>query len=76
MGQSVQTKPIGKCLGQAESLANYRTKSSQVKLGTLLRSMAIEAGCLTDDEARVFDKVRDKTPAEPMQLDPQWLDIY
>lgn len=47
-----------------------------VKLGTLLRSIAIEAGCLTDDEARVFDKVRDKTPAEPMQLDPQWLDIY
>jgi hypothetical protein len=52
---------------------NIDTQASThpVKLGTLLRSIAIEAGCLTENESRIFDKVRDKTPADPMQFDPE-----
>lgn len=37
----------------------------RVKLGSLLASIAREAG-LTDTEAELFDQIRDKTPAEPM----------
>ena len=40
----------------------------RVKLGSLLASIAREAGCLTDEEHAVFESVRDKTPAEPMRF--------
>lgn len=38
----------------------------RLKLGSLLMSIAREAGGLTDTEATHFDQLRDKTPAEPM----------
>ena len=41
----------------------------RVKLGSLLASIAREAGGLTDAEAQHFDQLRDKTPAEPMGLE-------
>lgn len=42
----------------------------RVKLGSLLASIAREAGGgLTDEEAAIFDSVRDKTPAEPMRFE-------
>lgn len=37
----------------------------RVKLGSLLASIAREAGGLTDDEAERFNQLRDKTPAVP-----------
>ncbi len=39
-----------------------------MKLGTLLASIAKEVGHLTKGEARQFDELRDKTPAEPLAL--------
>jgi plasmid stability protein len=41
----------------------------RVKLGSLLASIAREAGGLTDAEAEAFDRIRDKTPAEPMRFE-------
>lgn len=41
----------------------------RVKLGSLLASIAREAGGLTDEEADRFDQLRDKTPAEPMRFE-------
>ncbi|RCS21926.1 Arc family DNA-binding protein [Phyllobacterium salinisoli] len=41
----------------------------RLKLGTLLTSIAREAGGLTDSEAEGFNKLRDKTPAEPMSFE-------
>jgi plasmid stability protein len=41
----------------------------RLKLGSLLASIAREAGGLTDAEARHFDQLRDKTPAEPMHFE-------
>jgi len=38
----------------------------RLKLGSLLASIAREAGGLTDAEAEHFNQLRDKTPAEPM----------
>ncbi|ABR59325.1 FitA-like ribbon-helix-helix domain-containing protein [Sinorhizobium medicae] len=38
----------------------------RLKLGSLLTSIAREAGGLTDSEAEGFNQLRDKTPAEPM----------
>lgn len=38
-------------------------------LGSLLTSIAREAGGLTDAEAESFDQLRDKTPAEPFSFD-------
>ena len=38
----------------------------RVKLGSLLASIAREAGGLTATEAKGFDRLRDKTPAKPM----------
>ncbi|EHQ53315.1 plasmid stability protein StbC [Ectothiorhodospira sp. PHS-1] len=38
----------------------------RVKLGSLLASIAREAGGLSDTEAEGFQQLRDKTPAEPM----------
>ena len=41
----------------------------RLKLGSLLASIAREAGGLTDAEVRYFDQLRDKTPAEPMKFE-------
>ena len=41
----------------------------RVKLGTLLASIAREAGGLTDEELALFDSARDKTPAQPMRFE-------
>jgi plasmid stability protein len=41
----------------------------RVKLGSLLASIAREAGGLTDAEAEHFNQLRDKTPAEPMRFE-------
>lgn len=41
----------------------------RLKLGSLLASIAREAGGLTDAEGRHFDQLRDKTPAEPMHFE-------
>lgn len=41
----------------------------RLKLGSLLASIAREAGGLTDAEAEHFDQLRDKTPAEPMSFE-------
>lgn len=38
----------------------------RVKLGSLLRSIAREAGGLTDAEAKRFDRRHNKTPVESM----------
>lgn len=41
----------------------------RVKLGSLLTSIAREAGGMTDAEAEHFNQLRDKTPAEPMRFE-------
>ncbi|NTF59439.1 FitA-like ribbon-helix-helix domain-containing protein [Rhizobium rhizogenes] len=41
----------------------------RLKLGSLLTSIAREAGGLTDTEAERFNQLRDKTPAEPMSFE-------
>ncbi|KWV55940.1 plasmid stability protein stbC [Rhizobium altiplani] len=41
----------------------------RVKLGSLLASIARDAGGLTDAEAEHFNQLRDKTPAEPMSFE-------
>jgi len=41
----------------------------RVKLGSLLASIAREAGGLTDAEAEDFNQLRDKTPAEPIKFE-------
>jgi plasmid stability protein len=41
----------------------------RLKLGSLLASIAREAGGLTDAEAEGFNQFRDKTPAEPMRFE-------
>jgi len=41
----------------------------RVKLGSLMRAIAEEAGGLTDDEAAHFNQLRDKTAAEPIRLE-------
>ena len=41
----------------------------RLKLGSLLVSIAREAGGLTDAEAEHFNQLRDKTPAEPMRFE-------
>lgn len=41
----------------------------RLKLGSLMVSIAREAGGLTDAEVEHFDQLRDKTPAEPMRFD-------
>jgi antitoxin FitA len=40
----------------------------RVKLGTFLASFGREAG-LSDDEAESFNRLRDKTPAEPVRFE-------
>lgn len=41
----------------------------RVRLGSLLASIAREAGGLSDAEAERFSQLRDKTPAEPMRFE-------
>lgn len=41
----------------------------RLKLGTLLASIAREAGGLTDEELALLENARDKTPAEPMRFE-------
>ncbi len=41
----------------------------RIKLGSLLASIAREAGGLTDTEAEQLNQLRDKTPAEPMRFE-------
>jgi len=41
----------------------------RLKLGSLLASIAREAGGLTDAEAKRFDQLRDKTPVEPTHFE-------
>lgn len=41
----------------------------RLKLGSLLASIAREAGGLTDAEAEQINQLRDKTPAEPMRFE-------
>ncbi|WP_068636579.1 FitA-like ribbon-helix-helix domain-containing protein [Thauera butanivorans] len=41
----------------------------RVRLGSLLVSIAREAGGLTDAEAEHFNQLRDRTPAEPMSFE-------
>ena len=41
----------------------------RLKLGTLLASIAREAGGLTDEELALFENARDKAPAEPMRFE-------
>lgn len=41
----------------------------RIRLGSLLTSIAREAGGLTQAEAEHFDQIRDKTPVEPMRFE-------
>ena len=41
----------------------------RLKLGSMLASIAREAGGLTDAEAEHFNRLRDPTPAEPMRFE-------
>lgn len=41
----------------------------RLKLGSLLTSIAKEAGPLTDDEVEFFARIREKTSVEPMDLE-------
>lgn len=43
--------------------------ADRVKLGSLLASIAREAGGLSAAEAKRFDQIRDKAPAEPMRFE-------
>lgn len=41
----------------------------RMRLGSLLTSIAREAGGLTGTEADGFDRLRDRTPAEPIRFE-------
>lgn len=41
----------------------------RLKLGSMLASIAREAGGLTDAQAEHFNQLRDSTPAEPMRFE-------
>ncbi|HPP82154.1 MAG TPA: Arc family DNA-binding protein [Rubrivivax sp.] len=41
----------------------------RLKLGSLLASIAREAGGLSDAEAEHFERLRDQTPAEPLRFE-------
>ncbi len=41
----------------------------RLKLGSLLVSIAREAGGMTDAEAEHFDQIRDRAPPEPMRFE-------
>jgi len=50
-------------------LRNPAQPHQQIKFGSLLSSIAREAGGLTVEEAGLFDYIRDKTPAKPMKFE-------
>jgi plasmid stability protein len=50
-------------------LENAVKPEGRIKLGSLLASIASEAGGLTDVEAEQFIQLRDRTPAEPMRFE-------
>jgi plasmid stability protein len=52
-----------------EILETAARPPQRVKLGSLLASIAREAGGLTDAEAESFNQLRDKMPAEPMRFE-------
>ncbi len=52
-----------------EILETTARPPERVKLGSLLASIAREAGGLADAEAEYFNQLRDKTPAEPVKLE-------
>jgi plasmid stability protein len=41
----------------------------RLKIGSLLASLAQKAGPLSDAEVESFERVRDKTPAKPMDFE-------
>lgn len=43
--------------------------TERVKLGSLLASIAQQAGSLTPQETAHFEQLRDKTPAAPVELE-------
>ncbi len=43
--------------------------AERVRLGSMLASIAREAGGLTDSEAEGFNRLRDRAPAEPMDFE-------
>lgn len=60
------------CSAEAEvrSILEQAAKpQGRLKLGTLLASIAREAGGLSDEELALFDDARDRTPAEPMRFE-------
>ena len=60
------------CSTEAEirSILEQATRpEGRLKLGSLLISIAREAGPLTDAEVEQFDRLRDKTPAEPFRFE-------
>lgn len=60
------------CSAEAEIrdiLEQAAKPEGRLKLGSLLASIAREAGGLTDAEAEQINQLRDKTPAEPMRFE-------
>lgn len=60
------------CSAEAEVrniLEQAAKPEGRLKLGTLLASIAREAGGLTDEELALFEKTRDKSPAQPMRFE-------
>lgn len=52
-----------------EILASAVKPDSRLRMGEALAALGHQLG-LTDEDFEVFDQVRDKTPAEPMGLQP------
>lgn len=50
-------------------LAQAAKPEGRLQLGSLLASIAQEAGGLTEAEAEAINQTRDKTPAEPMAFE-------
>ena len=60
------------CSAEAEvrSILEQAAKpEGRLKLGTMLASIAREAGGLTDEEFALFENARDKTPAQPVRFE-------
>jgi hypothetical protein len=55
--------------GQPQRCEPTAKPAGRLKLGSLLVSIAREAGGLTDAEAEQFNQLRDRTPAEPMRFE-------
>lgn len=55
--------------GIRDILEQAAKPEGRLKLGSLLASIAREAGGLTNAEAEQINQLRDKTPAEPMRFE-------